>query len=70
MHTNYWIIYQVFHLLKKQSLDLTQSLAHKYETLSRLAVAGLLACVRVLQLFNMQVTKMVDEDISGKVDID
>ena len=49
-YTKRWLIEQVFRLLKKQGLDLTESLAHKYETLSRLAVVGLIACVRVLQL--------------------
>ena len=49
-YTKRWLIEQVFRLLKKQGLDLAQSLAHKYETLSRLAVVGLIACVRVLQL--------------------
>lgn len=49
-YTKRWLIEQVFRLLKKQGLDLTRSLAHKYETLSRLAVVGLIACVRVLQL--------------------
>lgn len=49
-YTKRWLIEQVFRLLKKQGLDLTHSLAHKYETLSRLAVVGLIACVRVLQL--------------------
>ena len=49
-YTKRWLIEKVFRLLKKQGLDLTRSLAHKYETLSRLAVVGLIACVRVLQL--------------------
>lgn len=49
-YTKRWHIEQVFRLLKKQGLDLTESLAHKYETLSRLAIVGLLATVRVLQL--------------------
>lgn len=49
-YTKRWLIEQVFRLLKKQGLDLAKSLAHKYETLSRLAVVGLIACVRVLQL--------------------
>ncbi len=49
-YTKRWNIEQVFRLLKKQGLDLTESLAHKYETLSRLAVVGLIAAVRVLQL--------------------
>lgn len=49
-YTKRWNIEQVFRLLKKQGLDLTESLAHKYETLSRLAVVGLIAVVRVLQL--------------------
>lgn len=49
-YTKRWNIEQVFRLLKKQGLDLTESLAHKYETLSRLAVIGLIATVRVLQL--------------------
>jgi hypothetical protein len=49
-YTKRWNIEQVFRLLKKQGLDLTESLAHKYETLSRLAVVGLVAAVRVLQL--------------------
>jgi hypothetical protein len=49
-YTKRWNIEQVFRLLKKQGLDLTESLAHKYETLSRLAVVGLIAIVRVLQL--------------------
>lgn len=49
-YTKRWLIEQVFRLLKKQGLDLADSLAHKYETLSRLAVVGLIACVRVLQL--------------------
>lgn len=49
-YTKRWLIEQVFRLLKKQGLDLTDSLAHKYQTLSRLAVVGLIACVRVLQL--------------------
>lgn len=49
-YTKRWLIEQVFRLLKKQGLDLTESLAHKFETLSRLAVVGLIAAVRVLQL--------------------
>lgn len=49
-YTKRWNIEQVFRLLKKQGLDVTESLAHKYETLSRLAVVGLIAAVRVLQL--------------------
>ena len=44
------VIRKVFRLLKKQGLDLTESLAHKYETSSRLVVVGLTAAVRVLQL--------------------
>lgn len=49
-YTKRWNIEQVFRLLKKQGLDLTESVAHKYETLSRLALVGLIAAVRVLQL--------------------
>lgn len=49
-YTKRWNIEQVFRLLKKQGLDITESLAHKYETLSRLAVVRLVAAVRVLQM--------------------
>ena len=49
-YTKRWLIEQIFRLLKKQGLDLTESLAHKYETLSRLAVVGLIAAVRALQM--------------------
>ena len=40
----------MFRVLKKQGLDITESQAQQYETLSRLAVVGLIAAVRVLQL--------------------
>lgn len=49
-YTKRWLIEQVFRLLKKQGLDFMKSLVHDYETLSRLAIVGLIAAVRVLQL--------------------
>lgn len=49
-YTKRWHIEQVFRVLKKQGLDITASLSHKFESLSRLAVIGLVAAVRVLQL--------------------
>lgn len=45
-----WNIEQVFRLLKSQGLNLANSLSQTYENLSKLAVIGLIAAVRVLQL--------------------
>jgi len=45
-----WTIEQVFRVLKSQGLHLQNALQHTFENLAKLAVVGLLAAVRVLQL--------------------
>lgn len=45
-----WTIEQVFRVLKSQGLQLQNALQHSFESLSKLAVLGLIAAVRVLQL--------------------
>lgn len=45
-----WSIEQVFRTLKSQGLNLEGNLAESYETLANLAVLGLLAAVKVMQL--------------------
>lgn len=45
-----WNIEQVFRILKSQGLNLQNSLVETYEGLAKLALIGLLAAVRVLQL--------------------
>lgn len=49
-YTMRWNIEQIFRLLKSQGLDLQNALVETFESLIKLALIGLLAAVRVLQL--------------------
>lgn len=45
-----WNIEQVFRLLKSQGLQIQHALQHSFESLTKVAVLGLIAALRVLQL--------------------